>query len=123
MALLKFVVFIIMVCFIVPSSAAVAGEYQLQSPDKRITVTITTADKIHYSVYYDSKQVIKPSPVSLTLHPGIVLGKKPEVKKTAALSVNKKITPVVPQKNAVIPDRYNQLTLHFKVNFGGRIPM
>ncbi len=95
-----------------------AGEYTIQSPDKRITVTVTTGDNIHYTVSYDSKPIIIPSPLSLTLHPATRLGKNPKVKKTRTRSINRELLPAVPRKNAVIIDRYNELVITFKQHFG-----
>jgi alpha-glucosidase len=95
-----------------------AGDYRLQSPDKRLDVHITTSDKIYYSLFYDDKLIVKPSPLSLTLYPDRVLGKNPGVKKTRARSVDEKLFPTVPRKNAVIIDRFNELTITFKGDFG-----
>jgi alpha-glucosidase len=110
------VMFIFILAIIYPVTLF-AREYQLQSPDKRMTVKLTAADKIYYSVFYDSKPIVKPSPISLTLHPGTVLGRNPKVKNTRFRTVDKKISPVVRQKNAVIIDRYNELIIFFKGDF------
>jgi len=108
----------IIFCIIVFSPLVFAETYELKSPGKRITLKITTADRIYYSVYHDSEPIITPSSISLTIGPGMVLGKNPEVKKTRSHSIDEKIIPVVQQKNAVIIDRCNELSIFFKGNFG-----
>ncbi len=117
MNLLKKSIWDILFFIIVFSSLVFADTYELQSPDKRITLKITTADKIYYSVYHDSKPIITPSSISLTIGPGVILGKNPEVKKIRSHSIDEKIIPVVRQKNAVIIDRCNELSIFFKGNF------
>jgi alpha-glucosidase len=118
MNLLKKSIWNILFFIIVFSSLVLADTYELQSPNKRIKIKVTTADKIYYSVYHDSKEIIKPSPISLTIDARISPGKNPKVKKTRSHSIDEKIIPVVRQKNAVIINQCNELSIFFKGNFG-----
>ena len=94
-------------------SNAKAREYKVYSPDRNICVEVNDVNTITYSVYYKNKILISPSTLAITLQPDIFSGKKPEISKTATRSVNEVIIPVVPEKRAVIPDIFNELTLRF----------
>ncbi len=92
-------------------------DYQLLSPDKKIVLTISVTDKIEYAVKHLNTTIISPSPISLTLEGGLILGVKPVVKKNSQRTINEVITPVVAEKNKVIPDHCQELTLAFKGNY------
>jgi alpha-glucosidase len=91
--------------------------YEIQSPDKTIGIMITVGKEILYSVTVDGMTVIEPSPISMTINDNRVLGKNPEVSDIRRDAVKRIITPVIPEKFAVIPDCYNELTIAFKGNF------
>lgn len=107
-------IFYIFLSVLVFSFMLSAKDYRVHSPNKRIAVTVTAGQKIYYSVSFDKKPVITSSPISLTVEPGGVLGHNPVVTKAHKRSFNQRLKPVVPQKNAVIIDRFNRLTLRFK---------
>jgi alpha-glucosidase len=90
-----------------------AKEYSVASPSERLTIKVTVDEEIQYSVFLKGKEIIYPSPISLTLE-NEVFGQNAKVRKDKIVSVNKEIIPVVARKNARIPDVYNQLTLSFK---------
>ncbi len=90
-----------------------AKDYTVSSPSQRLTVKVTVNESIHYSVLLGEKEIISPSPVSLTLE-NQVLGENAKVRKNKIISVHEEIIPVIARKNARIPDVYNQLTLSFK---------
>ncbi len=90
-----------------------AKEYLVKSPSERLTVKVTVDEDVRYTVFLGDKEIISPSPVSLTLD-NQVLGENAKVRRDRTISVNEEIIPVVARKNARIPDVYNQLTLSFK---------
>jgi alpha-glucosidase len=47
----------------------------VKSPNNKIEVKIELKGQILYSIYFNSKEVISPSPVSLTINENVVLGK------------------------------------------------
>ena len=54
-----------------------AKTYDLKSPDGKIAVRVDVgADAVTYSISRDGKELIAPSPLSLTLADGRVLGRK-----------------------------------------------
>jgi alpha-glucosidase len=100
----------------VATYAQKAKIYQVQSPDGAIVVNIEAGAKLQWSVQHKGQQIIAPSPISLTLQSGEVLGD------------NAKITPKTESVNttfntinfvkSVINDIYNQITLNCKGNYG-----
>jgi len=54
-------------------------EYEITSPNKNIRLKIDVEQKIFYSLDYKSKQLIKPSAISMTLNGNRILGANPEV--------------------------------------------
>ena len=94
------------------------GPFRVVSPGKKIEARIDLAEKILFSVSHDGQQVIAPSPVSLVLDQNRILGAAPVIRRTATRSVAETIVPPVPEKRKVIPDVFNELTIHFKGDFG-----
>ncbi len=88
------------------------------SPDKRIEVVITLKNQVAYAVYFEQKLIISPSPVSLTINDGVVLGKKPVLENMNRRRIDEKIKPVVREKRAIIRDNYEELNLKFRGNYG-----
>ena len=95
-----------------------AKSYELYSPDKKIKVVIRTDGEVSYAVFCDGKEIVVPSPVSLTVEGAGVLGKEARFSGLKKRSVDEKIMPVVREKRAVIADRYNETVLNFKGNYG-----
>ena len=52
-----------------------AGPFTIVSPDGRMTVSITTGAELTYAVSVGDRQVVRPSPISMTLDDGRVLGR------------------------------------------------
>ena len=90
-----------------------AKEYTLKSPSGRLNVKVTVEENIHYSVFLSDKEIISPSPISMTLE-NKVLGQDARVRRDKITSVDEMIVPTVQRKYAEIPDAYNQLTLNFR---------
>lgn len=85
----------------------------LTSPDKRTELKIMLNEAIHYSIIYDSKILIAPSPLSITLDNGLVLGVKPKLQ-NQEISSNNTIMKTFYGADAEIEDNYNELVLTFK---------
>jgi len=108
--------FIVTVFFFLAGLAA-AKEFKVASPDKRIEVKVNIDQNITYSVTKDTKTVLLPSEISMTLQDGIILGAKPDLKKNSIKTINEILKPVVKQKYAQITDNCNELTLTFGGNY------
>ena len=94
-----------------------AQNYKISSPDRKITVLVEVDKSLSYSVKYKGTFLIRPSGISLSLQPDLIVGKEPVVSDTLTRFVNNKIIPVVKEKRAVIPDIYNELILRFVNHF------
>jgi alpha-glucosidase len=93
-----------------------AQEFSVTSPDKRSEVKIELGNKITYSLIYDGKLVIKPSPISLELFNGKIIGANPNLRSQKTRSTDTLIKTLY-GKNAVIHESYNELALTFQDNF------
>lgn len=98
-------------------SSAKRKNIELKSPDNRIKIDIGIANKITYSVNFDSRIILLPSAISMKLQDGVILGNYPQLKKSKEQSVNQKIHPEIRQKRKEINDVYNELELVFQGNY------
>lgn len=111
---------ILFVVLLLASGSLFGKSYVVKSPDGRIVVDVSVGEKTLYSVRYDSAQVLAPSPLSMRLADGRVIGDFMRVKKAKVFSVNQEHRPVVRQKSEVIRDHYNELVLSasdYRVSF------
>jgi len=98
-------------------TTSLAKEYQVASPDEDLRLKIDVGEKISYSLIYKSQVLLEPSPISLTLSPNRLLGANPQVRQVKQRSVDEKIIPPVRIKSAVIPDRFNEMSIEFVGGF------
>jgi alpha-glucosidase len=106
-------------CFVLLiQTAAFAQDYTLHSPDKKITIKISVGKNITWSVIKDQEILIKPSAMSMILKDGKNPGVIPVLSKTISKSVNQTIVSIVPVRNKLIPEIYNELKLLMKGNYG-----
>jgi alpha-glucosidase len=99
------------------NAATFGKDYLLTSPDKKTKVKVSVAKDIQWSVVRNGESLVEPSALAMTLSNGKQLGINPSIAGTSTQSVNQNITAVVPIKNRVIPDVYNELKLQFKGNY------
>ena len=93
-------------------------EYEVTSPDNNLRLKVDVEQKIFYSLGYKSKELIKPSPISITLNGNRILGVNPEVVEVKRRSVDEQIIPPVRIKSKVIADKFNEMSIEFKGGFG-----
>jgi alpha-glucosidase len=90
--------------------------FELRSPDGKITVAIGATGNLTWAITHENTRVILPSPISLSLSTGEVLGKDVAINNSKASAVHSTITATL-YKKATIPDDYNQLVINFKKNY------
>jgi len=90
-----------------------AESYSVSSPDGRISVGIAAGAELTYSLSVGGRQILQPSPISMTLEPGRVLGKPAIAVASTMRSVDQKLHPVVKVKRAEIRDYYNERRIDF----------
>jgi len=94
-----------------------SNDYEILSPDKKIRLKIDIDQQILYSVFHKTQEILKSSPISITIKDKGKLGYEPVIEKATQRSVDQEIRPVVRVKSAVIEDNFNEITLTFKKNF------
>ena len=92
-------------------SLAFAENYTVDSPDSRITVNVETGTNTTYSVTFNGKMILNPSPISMTFDNGTVIGRNMEVKNVERSTQNQVLKSVVRQKSKQIIDHYNEMVL------------
>ena len=91
--------------------------FEIKSPDNNIALHIEVGGKFLWSVHHKGQQIIAPSAISLHLEDGENLGDFAKVVSTKTAKVDQVIA-AINYKKATIPDRYNQLTINCKDDFG-----
>jgi alpha-glucosidase len=90
-----------------------AESYSVSSPDGRLIVGLAAGAELTYSVSVGGRQILQPSPISMTLGTGRVLGKPAIAVASAMRSVDQKLHPVLKVKRAEIRDYYNERRIDF----------
>lgn len=107
----------LIICLLLIISSNIANSqktYNLESPQKKINITITADDDfIKYSVTHENTVIIKDSPISMELSDGKVLGAAPMVRSFKNESINESIKADF-YKKELVENNYNELTLNFK---------
>ena len=89
------------------------ASYDLRSPDGRIEIRIRTAGQIRYDVVLEGRAVLENCTLTLDVEHN-ELGMQPKVLDAKQRSVDQVVEPIVRQKFARIPDRFNKLRLTFE---------
>ena len=93
--------------------AFAAKTVSVSSPDGKLTIDVTVADALTYSVTVDGNVVLQDNPLSLTLTDE-TLGEKPVLTGKKYSSADETIRPVVPLKFSEVRNHYNQVRLSFR---------
>ena len=93
------------------SAGMFAENYIVKSPDERIFVNVAIGSTIRYSVTFNGKTILNPSPLSMTFDNGVVIGRNMKVKDVQHRTEDQMLTPVVRQKSDKIRDHYNEMVL------------
>ncbi len=84
------------------------------SPDKRISLKVSTENQISWTVTLDEVTVIESASISMTMDKGRFLGIKPVVKKVKVEAKEEVFEPQIPHRDARIESKFNEITLDFK---------
>lgn len=93
-----------------------AREYELKSPDGKITVCVSDTDSLSWSVSRGNELLLKPSAISMDIRSasGKCLTSSTCVSGSSRRSVDELLEVTVPTKFSAIHDRCNELTLKLK---------
>ena len=88
-----------------------AQDYQLNSPDNRIVVSIRNSDELNYSVDFKGRAVILESALGFEFKAEVAMDKGFEVVDSQNQNINETWQPVVKSKHAEVVNHYNELRL------------
>jgi alpha-glucosidase len=103
-------------CGIAKATMAKPRTYTLQSPDGQVKTVVQLKSRLTYLVLHSADTIMAPSPISLKLSTGEVLGANPVLKNTKTSTVDRLINAPF-YKRSQVKDNYNELVLNFKNNF------
>lgn len=92
---------------------AAAETFRLRAPTEALEAVIRADDMLTLEVRYHGKSLARTPAVGLDVDGHLRANALPRLSGSARRSVNETIRPVVAEKRAVIPDRYNELRLSF----------
>lgn len=92
---------------------ATAETFRLRAPAEPLEAVIRTDDALTLEVRYRGKTVARTPALGLEIDGHLRAGALPPFRGSARRKVDEIIRPVVAEKRAVIPDRYNELRLTF----------
>ena len=92
---------------------ATAQTFRLRAPTEALEAVIRADDTLTLEVRYRGKTVARTPAVGLDVDGHLRANALPRSSGSARRTVNETIRPVVAEKRAVIPDRYNELRLSF----------
>lgn len=91
--------------------------YTLTSPDGTLQATVATGSDLRISLSADGETLLAPSPVSMTLGGGEVLGSNPKVTRARKNTADARIASPFYKKSSV-RDHYNELELTMRGDYG-----
>ena len=92
---------------------ASAETFKLLGPDESLEAIVRAGDELTLEVRYRDRMLVRTTPIGLDIEGHVRADALPAVTDSARSSVDEVIRPTVPEKRAVIPDRYNELRLSF----------
>jgi len=95
-----------------------ARQHRVASPDGNTEIRLDVGASLTWAVARRGEALLTASPISLTLGDGRILGYLGRVVSSNARQVRDSVRPIAPTRNAVVPDRYNELSLRFEGGWG-----
>lgn len=91
--------------------------YELRCPDGTVTANVDVAERIGLAVFVDGAMVVEVTELALAIADRSVMGVDARVGQVERNTVSREVRPEIREKNAVIQERYNELTLTFEEDF------
>ena len=91
--------------------------FQIKSPDKRISFSVTVDDSISWSLELDENTIINKAIIAVDFEEGKDYGVSSNLESYSIDQYNSIIYPVIPHKDHRIEDHYTELSLKFEDNF------
>jgi alpha-glucosidase len=112
--------YILAVIFLLTSVTICAQKpkiFEIKSPDGSIALKVEAGPELMWSVLAEGQQIIMPSPVSLVLGNGEVLGKNIRIGSAKTTNVNNSFN-AINYHRSEIEDIYNQLVITCRTGYG-----
>jgi len=93
-----------------------AREIKLASPDKKISAVITVDQTVSVKVSDEIKELFAINEIGMETDQGLFPAKGAKIRKVGSKSVSGTVVPVIKEKQASIPEVYNEVTVHFSGN-------
>jgi alpha-glucosidase len=90
--------------------------YAIDSPDQEIKLKVEVGNIITYNIHLNEQLIISPSAVGLELEDKL-LGSEARVKNVNRTFISEDLHPVVPRKNSVVRNEYNEIGISFNKKF------
>jgi alpha-glucosidase len=103
--------------FHIAAGILTAKDYKINSPDGKISVTVSVGPEIRWTAALNGQEVIASTRIAMILENGTVLGENEKVRKAGTRIWNDVIKPVVANKRSVISDNCNILEISFNSGF------
>lgn len=97
-------------------TAQAQKKFALTSPDGKLQTTISVGEKLTYDIVCNGKQILSPSPLSMSLDNGKVWGDKAKLQKAIRGKADKMVASPF-YRATELRDHYNEITLRFQGNF------
>ena len=94
-----------------------AQEFNLESPNKKLRLNIHVDEHISFSVDHQKKRVFDVQRISMKINNGEILGSFPKLSKHKIEVFEELVTVQIPNKDAKIFSRANQISMSFKQGF------
>ena len=104
------------ICFLF-AFKSYAQNYPLESPNGRLSIRVEIDKHIEWSAHLDGKEIINRVEIGMTLDQSRTLGVDSKLRSVDTKFHERQIKPVVPNKDAVITSRYNEMTMEMAGNY------
>ena len=98
------------------SFSANAKNIETFSPDKKLLVRTTVAGKVSLQILSEGVQLFEIGDVRLETNRGDIPVANPHLQKIKTRTVNRTVVPVIKEKQASIPENFNETSIEFKEN-------
>jgi alpha-glucosidase len=101
---------------VISPAQAAPSRHQLRSPDGRLSLEVSVAAEVSYTLQIDNKTVLTPSTLQLHLADVSVPGAQPALRRVRERQVDQMLSPLY-GKRSHVRDQYNELSLEFRGNY------
>lgn len=102
--------------FLILSLTISAKNIETLSPDKKLSVVTSVAEKVTLQLLSEGNQIFEIQDIHLETDRGDIPTLNPRIKQIKTRSINGMVVPAIKEKQASIPENYNETCIEFKEN-------